>query len=78
VAQGEVRFFLKQIYWFMWDNFISKEKKAQLRDRCKEEIVYPELRKIWSKLNKTEKKLVRNKFKDSNEEIFEKLDKTDP
>ena len=75
MPSGEVRMYLKQIYWFIYDNFLSVDEKAKLRDRCKEEIIYPKLKEVWNKLNKSKKEIVKEKFRGKSEEIFEDLEK---
>jgi len=62
MAGNEVRIFLKNVFWFIYDNFMNEDERAKVRIKCKEKVAYPAIRERWKKMTKAEKDYVRKRY----------------
>ena len=77
MAGNEVRVFLKNVFWFIYDNFLKKDEQAYLRNKCKEEVIYPAIREKWSKMTKAQKDYVRKRYEAKHSDDLKYLDGKD-
>ncbi len=77
MAGNEVRVFLKNAFWFIYDNFLDKEERAALRNKCKEDVIYPAIREKWSKMKEKEKDYVKERYEDKHSDVIKYLDGQD-
>ncbi len=77
MAGNEVRVFLKNVFWFIYDNFLKKDEQAYLRNKCKEVVIYPAMREKWQKMTKAQKDYVRERYEDKHSDDLKYLDDKD-
>jgi hypothetical protein len=77
MAGNEVRVFLKNVFWFIYDNFLNADERADIRDKCKEKVAYPAIREKWKKMTKAQKEHVRGRFESKHPDDIKYLDGQD-